>query len=73
MASKSIQQNSHSALPDLAQDAKVSALINPESGEWKKEVVQSSILPHEAATILGIPISSRQGRLNKFGGPRQKF
>ena len=48
-----------SALPDLPQDAKVSALINPESREWKKEVVQSSLLPHEAAAILGIPISSR--------------
>ena len=48
-----------SALPNLPQDAKVSALINPESGEWKKEVVQSILLPHELAAILGIPISSR--------------
>ena len=48
-----------SALPDLPQDAKLNALINPKSGEWKKEVVQSSLLPYEAAAILGIPISSR--------------
>ena len=48
-----------SALPDLPQDAKLNALINPKSGQWKKEVVQSSLLPYEAAAILGIPISSR--------------
>ena len=48
-----------SAFLELPQDAKVSALINPESGEWKKEVVQSILLPHEVAAILGIPISSR--------------
>ena len=48
-----------STLPDLPQDAKLNALINPKSGEWKKEVVQSSLLPYEAAAILGIPISSR--------------
>ena len=48
-----------SAFLELPQDAKVSAFINSESGEWKKEVVQSNFLPHEAAAILGIPISSR--------------
>lgn len=48
-----------SAFPEFPQDAKVSAFINSESGEWKKEVVQSNFLPHEAAAILGIPISSR--------------
>lgn len=47
------------APPDMLQQTKASAHINIESGEWKKELVQSSFLPHEVVAILGIPLSSK--------------
>ena len=42
----------------LMYNEKVSALIDKESAVWKSELVNSIFLPHEASTILAIPLSS---------------
>ncbi|KAL0016437.1 hypothetical protein SO802_003506 [Lithocarpus litseifolius] len=44
---------------DLPPNATVNSLINHDIGEWKSEIVQANFLPHEAATILSIPLSER--------------
>uniref|UniRef100_A0A7N2KJT8 Uncharacterized protein n=1 Tax=Quercus lobata TaxID=97700 RepID=A0A7N2KJT8_QUELO len=48
----------HRLLNLLEEHAWVCELINCDRGEWKAEVVKSLFIPHEAETILGIPISS---------------
>ena len=42
----------------LMYNEKVSALIDKERVVWKSELVNSIFLPHEALTILAIPLSS---------------
>lgn len=40
------------------EDATVSCLINKDLHEWKAQLVEHIFLPHEATSILGIPLSS---------------
>uniref|UniRef100_A0A2N9I0P4 Reverse transcriptase domain-containing protein n=1 Tax=Fagus sylvatica TaxID=28930 RepID=A0A2N9I0P4_FAGSY len=40
------------------EEATVSCLINQEQHEWKTQLIQHMFLPHEASSILGIPLSS---------------
>ena len=44
-------------LPQLADDTRVSFLINQDRFAWKESVVKEFFLPHEADIILGIPLS----------------
>ena len=48
-----------SLLPSVAAETKVQTLINPKLGVWRADRVNQLFLPHEAATILGIPLSHR--------------
>ena len=48
-----------SPLTTIEPETKVSSLINHELGVWKAEIVERLFLPHEAAVILGIPLSNR--------------
>ena len=43
----------------LPPDAKVSELINEDTHAWRAALIGSEFLPHEATTILGIPLSSQ--------------
>ena len=38
-------------------DAKVSALINPETATWKSDIIHEVFLPCDAEAILSIPLS----------------
>ena len=40
------------------EDATVSCLINKDQHEWKTQLIEHIFLPHEAASILGMPLSS---------------
>ena len=46
-----------SPLPQLANDTRVSFLIDQDRFAWKESVVKELFLPHEADIILGIPLS----------------
>ena len=48
-----------SLLPSVAVETKVQTLINPKLGVWRADRVNQLFLPHETATILGIPLSHR--------------
>ena len=39
-------------------DATVSYLINTDHHEWKTQLIEHMFLPHEASSILGMPLSS---------------
>lgn len=43
----------------LAEDARVSELIDYKKKEWKKDLVESLFLPHEATSICYLPLSHR--------------
>ena len=46
-------------MPTIEPNTRVNTLINVEKGEWKYSEVQRLFLPHEVATICGIPLSTR--------------
>ena len=48
-----------SPMPTTEPNTRVNTLINAKTGEWKYSEVQRLFLPHEAATICGIPLSTR--------------
>ncbi|GMY05786.1 hypothetical protein FCV25MIE_01025 [Fagus crenata] len=48
----------HSPRHYFPEGATVSCLINQEQHEWKTQLIQHIFLPHEASSILGIPLSS---------------
>ena len=48
-----------SPLTTVQLETKVGSLINHELGVWKIEMVERLFLLHEAAVILGIPLSNR--------------
>ena len=48
-----------SLLPSVLVKTKVQALINPDLGVWKPDLIHQLFLPHEDTTILGIPLSRR--------------
>ena len=48
-----------SPLPSIPPEAKVSSLIDCNSGTWKKEDINQLFLPHEADAIISIPLSLR--------------
>ena len=48
-----------SPLPSIPPDAKVSTLIDTETGAWKEEEVKHMFLPHKAKNILSIHLSTR--------------
>lgn len=48
-----------SQLPLIQNGTKVSSLINQEPGIWKFDLVEQLFSPHEASSILGIPLSPR--------------
>ena len=48
-----------SPMPTIEPNTRVNTLINAEKGEWKYSEVQRLFLPHEAATICGIPLSTK--------------
>ena len=48
-----------SPMPTIEPGARVNTLIKAETGEWNTPEIQRLFLPHEAATICGIPLSTR--------------
>ena len=48
-----------SLMPTIEPGARVNTLIKAETGEWNTYEIQRLFLPHEAATICGIPLSIR--------------
>ena len=48
-----------SPLPSIPPNAKVSSLIDAESGAWKTDDIRHLLLPHDAKVILRIPLSIR--------------
>ncbi|KAK7840646.1 putative ribonuclease h protein [Quercus suber] len=48
-----------SPIPTIEPGARVNILIKAETGEWNTPEIQRLFLPHEAATICGIPLSAR--------------
>ena len=48
-----------SPLPSIPPEAKVSSLIDCNSGTWKKEDIKQLFLPHKADAIISIPLSLR--------------
>ena len=48
-----------SLLPQVAAKTKVSSLIDQDQVRWNEEVVRNLFLPHEADSILAIPLSLR--------------
>jgi len=50
---------------NLPNDARVCALIDEENGRWIENQILNEFVPHEAAAILGLPLSSThaKGRL----------
>ena len=49
-----------SPLPQVAAETKVSSLIDQDQVRWNEEVVRNLFLPHEANSILAIPLSLRR-------------
>ncbi|KAK9993500.1 hypothetical protein SO802_023203 [Lithocarpus litseifolius] len=49
-----------SPLSQVAAETKVSSLINQDQVRWNEEVVHNLFLPHEADSILAIPLSFRR-------------
>ena len=49
-----------SLLPQVAAKTKVSSLIDQDQVRWNEEVVRNLFLPHEANSILAIPLSLRR-------------
>ena len=43
---------------NLPNNARVYALIDEENGRWIEDRIQNEFVPHEAAAILGLPLSS---------------
>ena len=49
----------HLPLPSMVAETKVQALINPDLGVWKPDLIHQLFFPYEATIILGIPLSRR--------------
>lgn len=52
-----VYKSVRSPLPSIPPDAKVSCLIDAESGAWKTDDIRHLFLPHDAKVILSIPLS----------------